>query len=83
MTPEKVNEIMGKVIIEWIKRYGTNLDPQKIKIIREMLLQSPHEDGFMRVQLIEEGGEIYLVPFEDIILNGLKGEDVKKYEKEK
>jgi hypothetical protein len=83
MSPKKVNEIMSKVLKEWINRYGVDkLDPKKIKYTRKMLLMSPHEDGFMRVELIEEDGA-YLVPFEDIILNGLKGEDIpKKYAKE-
>jgi len=81
MKPRKVNEIMSKVMKEWIRRYGADkIDPRKLKATRDMLLLSPHEDGFMRVQLIEGSGEVYLVPFEDIILNGLKGEDVEKYQ---
>jgi hypothetical protein len=81
MKPRKVNEIMSKVMKEWIRRYGVDkIDPRKLKATRDMLLLSPHEDGFMRVQLIEGSGEVYLVPFEDIILNGLKGEDVEKYQ---
>jgi hypothetical protein len=83
MTPRKVNEIMSKVMKGWAKRYDLNhIDPAKVKALRDMLLLSPHEDGFMRVQLIEGSGAVYLVPFEDIILNGLKGEDVKKHKKE-
>jgi hypothetical protein len=82
MKPKKVNEIMSKVMKEWIRRYGVDkIDPRKLKATRDMLLLSPHEDGFMRVQLIEGSGEVYLVPFEDIILNGLKGKDVvEKYQ---
>lgn len=84
MTPKKVNEIMGKVIKEWIKRYGKdNIDSMKTKATRDMLLLSPHDDGFMRVNVSGNEGT-YLVPMEDIILDGLKGEDIpKKYEKEK
>lgn len=83
MTPKKVNEIMSKVMKEWAKRYDfDNIDPIKVKMTRDMLLMSPHEDGFMRVEVIGSDGT-YLVPFEDIILEGLKGEEIsKKYEKE-
>lgn len=84
MTPKKANEIMNKVVKEWIRIHGVNrLDPVKIKAVMDMLLLSPHEDGFMRVEVVEREG-VYLVPFEDIILYGLKGEEiVNKYEKEK
>jgi hypothetical protein len=79
MEEQKLNEIMDKVIKEWIKRHGViNLDPQKIEMLKNVLKDSPHEDGLMRVQLIG-GGPTYLVPFEEIILNGLKGEDIEKY----
>jgi hypothetical protein len=79
MKPEKVNEIMGRIIKVWIKRHGLqNLDHRKIEAVRNVLLLSPHDDGFIPVQIMENG-ETYLVPIEDIILNGLKGEDVKKY----
>lgn len=80
MKEEKVDEIMDKVLLRWIKTFGLeNIDPQKAKMLRQILKQSPHDDGYMRITLIEEPGITYLVPFEDIILNGIKGEDVKKY----
>jgi hypothetical protein len=83
MNSEKIDEIMNKVIKVWIERFGiTNIDPQKIEAVKGVLKESPHEDGLMRVQLIG-GGATYLVPFEDIILNGLKGEDIEKYPIEK
>jgi hypothetical protein len=78
MEPKKVNEILSKVIPIWIERYGMMLDPGKIQAIRNTLLMSPHNDGFMRVAVIGEK-ETHLVPFEDMILNGLKGSEVKKY----
>jgi len=83
MEPQKVNEIMSKVMAFWIQRHGVqNIDPGKIQAIRNMLLMSPHNDGKMRVTVIGEK-EAHLVPFEDIILYGLKGEDAKKYPIEK
>jgi len=82
MEEQKINEIMDKVIKEWIKRHGiVNIDPQKIGALKKVLQDSPHNDGLMRVQLIG-GGSTYLVPFKDIILNGLKGEDIEKYPEE-
>lgn len=73
---------MKKVIKEWTERYDfDNIDPVKIKMTRDMLLLSPHEDGFMRVSLAGTK-DVYLVPVEDIILNGLKGDELEKYEKE-
>ena len=68
---------MSKVMKEWIRRYGLeNLDPAKTKATRDMLLLSPHEDGLMRVNLIGND-KTYLIPFEDIILNGIKGEEIE------
>ena len=79
MEPKKVNEIMSKIMAVWIAKHGIqNIDPGKIQAVRNTLLMSPHNDGKMRVTLIGEE-EAHLVPFEDMILNGLKGEDVKKY----
>jgi len=79
MEPKKVNEIMSKVMEFWIQRHGLqNIDPGKIQATRNMLLMSPHNDGLMRVSVIGEE-KPHLVPFEDIILYGLKGEDAKKY----
>lgn len=83
MEEEKVNEIMNKVISVWIKRHGiTQIDPQKIEAVKKVLKESPHNDGLMRVQMIG-GRTTHLVPFEDIILNGLKGEDIERYPMEK
>lgn len=79
MKPENVNKIMSKIIKVWIEKYSIdNLDKRKIEAVRKVMLLSPHEDGFMRVQLTGEE-DVYLIPFEDIILNGLKGSEVKKY----
>ena len=85
MKPKKVNDIMKRVMKEWYKRYGEGkIDPEKVNAVRDMLLLSQYEDGFMRVQMIDGGEDVYLVPFEDIILDGLKGEEIeKKYEKAK
>jgi hypothetical protein len=84
MKPRKVNKIINIVMKEWIKRYGADkIDPRKLKAVRDMLLLSPHEDGFMRVN-VAGTEEVYLVPFEDVILDGLNGNEIEeKYGKEK
>ena len=82
MKPIKVSEIMQKVLKVWLERVGgdpAKLDSEKIKETIKMLLKSPHEDGFQRVANIENPGINHLVPFEDIILNGLKGWEIEKY----
>lgn len=79
MKPEKVNEIMSKVMEHWTKRLDINrMDKEKIKALRMSLLSSPYEDGFMRVVSMETQ-KTHLVPFEDVILFGLKGKDLEKY----
>lgn len=79
MQEKKVNEIMDRICAEWEKKFGKeNLNPLTIEATRDSLRMSPHEDGLMRVS-VGFDGETHLVPYEDIILHGLKGEDVAKY----
>jgi len=79
MQEEKVTEIMGRICAGWEKKFGKDkLNPITIEATRESLRRSPFDDGFMRVS-VGFSGEVHLVPFEDIILKGLKGEDVEKY----
>jgi hypothetical protein len=79
MKEEKVNEIMQKVIETWVNRIDIkDIDISKVAAVRLSLLGSPHEDGFMRVESLENR-KTYLVPFEYIILNGLNGKDLEKF----
>jgi len=79
MKKTKANQIYKKILDFWINRYGKeNLDREKLKALRKMLNLMPDEDGMKRVTNMETG-KTYLVPIEDIILNGLKGEELTKY----
>lgn len=81
MNKEKADEVMSKVLSEWDERYGVeNCSAEVIAGLYETLLASPHDDGLMRVSLIESSNKTYLVPFEDIILFGLNGSEVESYE---
>ena len=81
MNEEKANEIYNRIVKEWEARHDKkSLDPEKLKAVKKMLLLCPDEDGMKRVSIM--GGETHLVPYEDIILNGLMGADVEKYPKE-
>jgi hypothetical protein len=80
MKEETMNRILNIVVKEWIKQYGLlNIDPIKLARIKRILQISPHDDGFMPVKSLETG-KTHKVPFEDIILKGLKGNELKKYE---
>lgn len=84
MKKESVDKIMKTVMAVWEKRHGKDrVDKNKVMILTKSLELSPHEDGRLRVTLIEDKKTTYLVPMEDVILFGLKAEDVKKYPKEK
>ena len=80
MNEEKVDEIMSKIVPIWTDRHGIeNLDKRKVEHVRMVLSSSPHNDGYMRVQSMADPKTTHLVPFEIIILEGLKGEDLDKY----
>ena len=78
MKEEKVNEILDKVRKGWCERMEA-----KLRHLKATLLESPHDDGLMPITLVDDkgssGAKTYLVPMEDIILKGIKGEDVDKY----
>ncbi len=79
MDKQKVKEIMADVLTEWEKRHSKeNLNPKTIKAVEETLLMSPHDDGLMPVQAIGSD-KVHYIPIKEIILNGLKGEDITKY----
>ena len=80
MNPQKVNEIMQKLREGWRKKAseGARLDYIFLKGIRKLLEMCPDEDGLKRV-LDGATGKTHLVPIEDMILNGLKQQDLKNY----
>ena len=71
---------MKKLIDGWKKKIPNDakLDDIFLKNIREVLKICPDEDGLKRV-IDSETGNTHLVPIEDIMLNGLKQKDLKKY----
>lgn len=79
MIKQKADEIFKEIRDEWIKKYGkNNIDPDKLKAVKELLYSSPHDDGLLPVKTIDVPGT-RLVPIKDIILYGLHGKDVEKY----
>ena len=80
MQKEKVDEIMNKVVSEWKKRIpdGAKLSQEQIDMLRQCLSMSPHDDGLMRVTSFETG-KTHLVPMEEMILYGLRGDKLEKY----
>jgi hypothetical protein len=74
------DKIFRKVKEEWEKRVGIgNVDEKMLKNMIEFA--DANGDGKKRV-IIE--GKAYLVPIEEIILNGISGKEVKeKYPEEK
>jgi hypothetical protein len=71
---------MKKVTEEWSKR-GT-LDKTFLDFFRKFLSDCPDNDGLKRVTYLPTG-KTYLVPYEDLILYGLKGNEVTRYPEEK
>jgi len=92
MKKETVDKILKKVIAEWRERIkkGTydnisksaKIDKTFLESIRRMLVKCPDDDGKKRVESMETG-KTHLVPYEQIILYGLKGTDLYKYPLEK
>jgi len=80
MEKEKVKEILKKVEKVWKQRYPNHQKKLNIRLkqLEQVLTMSPHDDGYMRVSLAGEN-KVHLVPFEEMILNGLKGTDLHKY----
>ncbi len=80
MNPTKVNEVMQKLREGWRKKQskGAKLDYIFLKAIRKLLVMCPDEDGKKRVKDLETG-KTHLVPIEEMMLNGLKQQDLKNY----
>lgn len=81
MKKSRIKKIMDRCIKTWESR-GVFPDPNRLSTIRDMLAMSPHEDGRHRV-INSETGDIHLVPFEDVILNGLSFQQLQTYPVEK
>ena len=71
---------MEKLIEGWNKRLpeGATLSEEFLKGIRDFLKLCPDQDGFKRVVSIETG-KTHLVPYEEIMLKGLKGSELGEY----
>ena len=80
MHQANVNKIIKKVITGWQDRLPreAKILPEQIDSLRWALKQSPYEDGNARVKSLVTG-KTYLVPYEEIILNGIKGNELNKY----
>lgn len=78
MTDAAVDRIMKIVETEWEKTYENDLDRDLIVHLRNILRQCPHEDGCQRIY-DTISGNTYKVPLEDIILKGLKRDDLINY----
>ena len=80
MKEEKVQEIMKDVVKIWENTLGKEkIDTEKVKAVTEVLRESPHEDGLMPVTSTAKNGKTHLVPLKDIILKGLRGDELGKY----
>ena len=83
MEQETAEKIYKEIETEWIKRHDKEkLDPEKLRAIKKMLEVIPDEDGNKRVTSMETG-KTHLVPIKEIILNGLKGNELNKYPEQK
>jgi hypothetical protein len=84
MNKEKADEIMKKIQNHWNRTAPPNVkvSEEQLLMIRVMLNSCPDEDGLKRVTSMETG-KTHLVPYEDIILFGLRGDNLDKYPIEK
>ena len=88
MKRKKVEEIIKKIEKVWTDRLksgyyenikpATRVDKSFLESIRKMLLQCPDDDGYKRVADMSTG-LTHLVPYEMIILDGLKGTELHKF----
>lgn len=78
---------MSKILGVWDERVGVENCDQILTVgLYKTLLESPHEDGLMPVSVYDKKehlNDVHLVPMEEIILFGLKGNEVNQYGKDK
>jgi hypothetical protein len=80
ISKERADEVWDKVMKAWqAKADGGKLDEKFLKQMKEFVYSLPDEDGMKRVTAMETG-KTHLVPVEDIILKGLRGDMLGKYE---
>jgi len=70
-------KIFDRVMAEYNKRGITPDDEMYLKAI--IRLGNVHGDGYKRVTRMDRPDRTYLVPIEDIILYGIKAEELDKY----
>jgi len=81
MNKKKAKQIVENCVKEWNKR-GKKIDPGFPEFLEKTLIDCPDEDGNKRVTMIGSN-ETHLVPYEHMILNGLKGKEVETFPIEK
>lgn len=75
---EHHKKILDKIVKRWKKMTNKPIDKKSLLAIIEMA--DTDGDGKKRVIV---NGETYLVPIEDIILDGIKAKEIGKYPKVK
>lgn len=80
MQTKLADKIYKEIEDEWVKRHGEkNVDPKALKGIKLLLTNLPDKDEFKRVTSMTTG-KTHLVPIKEIILNGIKEEEISKYQ---
>ena len=78
MDKELAEEIMSKVMSYWDDTKGIeNCHMGTITAVYQAILESPQENGLMPIHVL--GEECRYVPIEEMILFGVKAEEIKKY----
>ena len=76
---ERYYEIREKILKFWKKKHGKLISQKKSEEKLDMILEMiPDDDGMKRVTAIPDG-TTHLVPVEDMIMYGLKGNEITKY----
>ncbi len=79
MSKEMQDKIYDEIVAEWTEKYGVeNLDKVKLDTVRKALAYIPDADGLKCVSSVETG-KTHLVPVKDIIMKGLKGDELETY----
>ena len=80
MKKEKAEQIYTEIEAEWIKKHGKeNLNQEFLAKLRKVIPMMPADENGNKLVTNMDTGKSHLVPIKDIILKGLKGEDVCNY----